>query len=55
MISYYELIKKSKPLNKAKKVKFDPLQNVFLASYHKHIGIEILGVASGMLLTLSDG
>ena len=55
MTSYYELIKKAKPLNKAKKVRYDPLQNVFLASCRNHVGIEILGVPSGMLLTLADG
>ncbi len=55
MISYYDLVKKAKPVNKAKKVRFDPLQNIYLASCHNHLGIEILGVPSGMLLTLADG
>lgn len=55
MTNYYELIKEAKPLNKAKKIRFDPLQNIFLASCRNHIGIEILGASSGMLLTLADG
>lgn len=55
MSKYYELIKESKPKNKAKKVRFDPSQNVYFASCHNYLGIEILGQASGLLLTLSDG
>jgi len=55
MTSYYELIKEAKPLNKAKKIRFDPLQNIFLASCHNHAGVEILGVSSGTLLILADG
>lgn len=55
MISYYEFVKTAKPVNKSKKIRFDPLQNIFLASCHNHIGVEILGVPSGMLLTLADG
>lgn len=55
MSKYYELIKESKPKNRAKKIKFDQSQHVYFASCHNHIGIEILGEASGLLLTLSDG
>lgn len=55
MKSYYDLIKKAKPLNKAKKIRFDPSQDIFLASCSNHIGIEILGMPSGLLLTLADG
>lgn len=55
MLKYYELIKEAKPKNRAKKVKFDSSRQVYFASHHNHIGIEILGEASGLLLTLSDG
>lgn len=55
MSKYYELIKEAKPKNKAKKLRFDPSQNVYFASCRNHIGIEILGKASGLLLTLADG
>ena len=55
MSKYYELIKESKPKNRAKKIKFDQSQHVYFASCHNYLGIEILGEASGLLLTLSDG
>ena len=55
MSSYYELIKESKPVNRAKKIRFDQSQHVYFASCHNYLGIEILGEASGLLLTLSDG
>lgn len=55
MLKYYELIKDSKPKNRAKKIRFDPSQHVYFASCYNHIGIEILGEASGLLLTLADG
>ncbi|MCR5177143.1 MAG: hypothetical protein K6C05_09885 [Anaerovibrio sp.] len=55
MRNYYNLVKMAKPLNKAKKVKFDKLQGVYLASCRNHTGVELLGRASGLLLTLSDG
>ena len=55
MSKYYELIKESKPKNRAKKIRFDPSQHVYFASCHNYIGIEILGEASGLLLILSDG
>ncbi len=55
MSQYYELIKESKPKNKAKKIKFDPSQKIYFASCKNYMGIEILGEASGLLLTLADG
>lgn len=55
MSSYYELIKESKPKNRAKKIRFDQSQHVYFASCHNYFGIEIFGEASGLLLTLSDG
>ena len=55
MSSYYELIKDSKPKNRAEKIKFDQSQHVYFASCRNCSGIEILGEASGLLLTLSDG
>ncbi len=55
MLKYYELIKESKPKNKAKKIKFDQSQHIYFASCHNYAGVEILGEASGLLLTLSDG
>lgn len=55
MSKYYELIKESKPQNKAKKIKFDSAQNIYFASCNNYAGVEILGEASGLLLTLSDG
>ena len=55
MSKYYELIKESKPKNRAKKIRFDQSQQVYFASCHNYLGIEILGKASGLLLTLSDG
>lgn len=55
MSKYYELIKESKPKNRAKKIVFDPLQNVYFASCHNYLSIEILGEASGLLLTMSNG
>ena len=55
MKRYYELIKKSKPKNKAKKLRFDPAQQVYFASCYNYEVIEILGFATGLLLDLSDG
>lgn len=55
MSIYYELIKESKPKNRAKKVKFDQSQHVYFATFHNYLSIEVLGEASGLLLTLSDG
>ena len=55
MLKYYELIKDSKPRNRAKKVRFDPSQHVYFASCYNHIGIEVLGEASRLLLTLANG
>lgn len=55
MSKYYELIKESKPKNRAKKLRFDSSQKVYFASCRNHIGVEILGAASGLLLTLADG
>ena len=55
MPRYYELIKEAKPINKAKKIKFDPSQKIYFASCKNYMGIEILGEASGLLLTLADG
>ena len=55
MSRYYELIKESKPKNRAKKIHFDQSQHVYFASCNNYLGIEILGEASGLLLTLSDG
>ena len=54
-MNYYNLVKNAKPMNKAKKVKFDPLQKIYLASCNNHSGIEILGRPSGLLLTLANG
>lgn len=55
MSKYYELIKESRPKNRAKKLRFDQSQRVYFASCHNYLGIEILGEASGLLLTLADG
>ena len=55
MPQYYELVKEAKPQNKAKKLKFDPSQKIYFASCKNYMGIEILGEASGLLLTLADG
>lgn len=55
MSKYYELIKEAKPKNRAKKLRFDSSQQIYFASCRNHIGVEILGVASGLLLTLADG
>ena len=55
MSKYYELIKEAKPKNRAKKIKFDQTQHVYFASCPNYLSIEILGEASGLLLTLSDG
>ncbi|MBQ7476230.1 MAG: hypothetical protein IJT06_02400 [Selenomonadaceae bacterium] len=55
MSKYYELIKEAKPKNRAKKVRFDSSQQIYFASCRNYIGVEILGVASGLLLTLADG
>ena len=55
MNHYYELIKEAKPKNKAKKIRFDPTQQVYFASCFNYEGIEFLGVVSGLLLDLADG
>lgn len=55
MQTYFELIKEAKPKNKAKKVRLDATQGVYMATCNNHIGIEILGLPSGKLLTLADG
>ena len=55
MSRYYELIKESKTVSRAKKLRFDQSQRVYFASCHNHAGIQILSEASGLLLTLSDG
>ena len=55
MSQYYELIKDAKPKNKAKKLRYDASQKVFFASCQNYMGIEILGEASGLLLTMADG
>ena len=55
MQTYFELIKEAKPKNKAKKVRLDAAQGVYMATCNNHIGIEILGLPSGKLLTLADG
>ena len=55
MSRYYELIKESKPVSRAKKLRFDQSQRVYFASCRNHAGIQIFGEAVGLLLTLSDG
>ena len=55
MSRYYELIKESTPVSRAKKLRFDQSQRVYFASCPNHAGIQILSEASGLLLTLSDG
>ena len=51
MKRYYEMIKNTKPKNKAKKLRFDSEQQVYFASCCNYEVIEVLGLASGLLLT----
>lgn len=55
MKRYYEMIKNTKPKNKAKKLRFDSEQQVYFASCCNYEVIEVLGLASGLLLDLADG
>ena len=55
MQTYFELIQEAKPKNKARKVRLDDAQGVYLATSRSAFGIEILGLPSGTLLTLADG
>ena len=55
MQQYYELIKDAKPKNKAKKFRFDSVQQIYFASCSNYERIEFLGLRLGKLLDLADG
>lgn len=55
MQTYFELIKEARPQSRARKIRLDEAQGVYLATSRRQFGIEVLGLPSGRLLTLADG